>query len=144
MLYLDTSALLKLYIREAGSEAVQAKVQSQDMPLPVWEYQEAEFVNALRLKAFWQEITSEQAEAQIGHFEARKRKGYYFYPEIARSELMELFRKLSSSTPRTGCRTLDILHVACALQIRATAFLTFDARQSALAAESGLQVMQWD
>jgi predicted nucleic acid-binding protein len=29
MLYLDTSALLKLYIREQGSEAVQARVASQ-------------------------------------------------------------------------------------------------------------------
>lgn len=48
MLYLDTSALLKLYLRESGSEAVQARVAAQDLPLPVWEIQEAELVNALR------------------------------------------------------------------------------------------------
>jgi len=45
MLYLDTSALLKLYIREQGSEAVQARVASQDLPLPIWEIQEAELIN---------------------------------------------------------------------------------------------------
>ncbi len=42
MLYLDTSAFLKLYIREAGSEQVQSMVVSQFEPLPVWEILEME------------------------------------------------------------------------------------------------------
>jgi predicted nucleic acid-binding protein len=62
MLYLDTSALLKLYIRETGSEAVHSLVVSQDLPLAIWEIQEAEFINALRLKVFWKEITTENAD----------------------------------------------------------------------------------
>lgn len=141
MLYLDTSALLKLYIREAGSEAVQARVAAQDLPLPVWEMQEAELVNALRLKAFWKEITPEQAEGQIKLFEDRKRRGLYVFPEIQRGALMQTFRRLSEETPRLGCRTMDIFHVACAVEIGATAFISFDDRQRSLAAHAGLQVV---
>ena len=39
VIYLDTSALLKLYIHEDHSEAVQEWVVSQDDPLPVWDLQ---------------------------------------------------------------------------------------------------------
>ena len=140
MLYLDTSALLKLYIREPGSEAVQAHVTSQDLPLPIWEIQEAELVNALRLKAFWQEITPAQAETQIDLFQTRRKRGLYTFPQIDRNSLMKCFLHLSAETPRLGCRTMDILHVACALEIAATAFLSFDQRQNALAAHAGLKL----
>ena len=65
MIYLDTSAFLKLYILEGGSLEVQALVTAQDSPLPVWDLLEAEFANALRLKAIWREVTPAQADAQI-------------------------------------------------------------------------------
>jgi predicted nucleic acid-binding protein len=140
MLYLDTSALLKLYIREPGSEAVQAHVTSQDFPLPIWEIQEAELVNALRLKAFWKEITPDQAETQIDLFHNRRKRGLYTFPQIDRNSLMKCFLHLSAETPRLGCRTLGILHVACAMEIAASAFLSFDQRQNALAAHAGLKL----
>lgn len=140
MLYLDTSALLKLYIREPGSEAVQTRVAAQDRPLPIWEIQEAELINALRLKAFWKDITPAQADAQIDLFQSRRLRGLYTFPELRRSELMDTFRQLSAETPRLGCRTMDILHVACALQLGASDFLTFDDRQRALALHAGLRV----
>jgi predicted nucleic acid-binding protein len=140
MLYLDTSALLKLYIREHGSEVVQARVASQYLPLPIWEIQEAELINALRLKAFWQEITPAQVETQIGFFDDRRKRGLYLFPEIQRSSLMNTFRRLSMETPRLGCRTMDIFHVACAVEVAATEFLSFDQRQNALATHAGLNL----
>jgi predicted nucleic acid-binding protein len=140
MLYLDTSALLKLYIREPGSEAVHSRVVSQDLPLAIWEIQEAELINTLRLKAFWKEITPEQADEQIYLFQDRWKRGFYHFPEIHRSDLMETYRRLSAETPRLGCRTMDILHVACAVEIGASAFLTFDKRQGELARFAGLDV----
>lgn len=39
-----------------------------------------------------------------------------------------------------GCRTLDILHVAAAVVIGAKNFVTFDARQAALATKAGMKV----
>ena len=140
MLYLDTSALLKLYIREDGSEQVQAAVEAQDDPLPVWELQEMELINALRLKVFWKEITAAQAERQIDLLDQRKARGFYYFPKIRRAELHADFRTLSAETPQSGCRTMDILHVACALQLGAKRFLGFDKRQRDLARTAGLNV----
>ncbi len=139
MIYLDTSALVKLYVLEPGSEFVQSCVSGQDEPLPVWELQEAELANALHLKVFRNEWTEEDAEHQLGHFHARKRRGLYSFPEIDRVELIREFHRLSRETPRTGCRTMDIFHVACALQIPSCRFLTFDGRQDALSRLAGLE-----
>jgi predicted nucleic acid-binding protein len=42
--------------------------------------------------------------------------------------------------PRLGVRTLDSLHVACALQLKAERFWTFDERQAKLAKITGLKI----
>lgn len=140
MLYLDTSALLKLYVLEDGSNAVQEAIKSQSAPLPVWEIQEMELRNALQLKVFWSELSEEAASGQLALFERRKAKGLYYAPEIRRADLMAEFRRLAAFTPKLGCRTMDILHVACACQLQPKAFLSFDQRQKALAREAGLHV----
>ncbi len=41
---------------------------------------------------------------------------------------------------KLGTRSLDILHVASALVLGSTSFVTFDRRQAALARASGLKV----
>jgi predicted nucleic acid-binding protein len=43
--------------------------------------------------------------------------------------------------PKLGVRTLDSLHVACALEFKAERFWTFDDRQAALAKAEGLKTM---
>jgi predicted nucleic acid-binding protein len=142
VIYLDTSALVKLYVLEAGSEFVQSCLSEQDDPLPVWELQEAELANALHLKVFRNEWTDAEAELQIEHFHSRKQRGLYVFPEIDRVELIREFHRLSRETPRTGCRTMDIFHVACALQIPSCRFLTFDGRQGKLARLAGLEMIE--
>jgi predicted nucleic acid-binding protein len=144
MLYLDTSALLKLYLREDGSDWVQAEVEAQGDPLPVWELQEAELTNALRLKVFWRDITAAQAEAQLAHFRSRKERGQYFFPGLDRAALMERFRLLAGHSMKLGTRTLDVMHVACACEIRADRVVSFDGRQLSLAKRAGLRVADPD
>ena len=141
VIYLDTSALLKLYIHETHSEAVQEWVEGQDAPLPVWDLQQTELKNALRLKVFWGDISVTQADRLIQLFDQRLRRGQYFYPEIDKAGLRASFQELSRETMRLGCRTMDILHVACAMQIDPKAFVTFDARQRELARHANLPVL---
>jgi predicted nucleic acid-binding protein len=141
VIYLDTSALLKLYLIEAGSETVQTFVMAQDDPLPVWELQQVELLNGLRLKVFWGDIKGKQADQLIDMFDQRMRRGQYFFPDIARAELMATFRTLSRETSRIGCRTMDILHVACAIQLSPEHFVSFDERQRQLASYTGLHVL---
>ena len=140
MIYLDTSALLKLYLLEAGSAWVQAQVAAQEDPLPIWELQEAELTNALRLKVFWTEITAGEADEQLALFRSRKARGLYMYPNLDRAALMERFRLLSQHSMKLGTRTLDVLHVACACELQVEKFLSFDRRQLDLAAQSGLAI----
>ena len=140
MIYLDTSALIKLYIHESGSAEVQALLASQSEPLAVWELHEMELVNALRLKVFWKEIGETDADTQIAHFNRRQSSGLYFMPEIGRSDLLDRYLQLSTHTPALGCRTLDILHVAAAVLLNTRLFMTFDQRQARLAALAGLTV----
>jgi predicted nucleic acid-binding protein len=140
MLYLDTSALLKLYILEEGSEWVQQHVTSQEDPLPIWELQHMEFTNALRLKVFWKDITAKQAEHQLELFTSRKKRGLYVFPQLDRSALQDRFQSLATHTMKLGCRTLDVLHVACACELAAGHFLSFDQRQQTLARKAGLNV----
>lgn len=140
MIYLDTSAFLKLYVREADSDLVQELVTRQKDPLPVWEFQQVEMINALHLKVFWKEISTDDASRLLALFDQRMRRGQYYCPRIDRAELMLTFRSLAKLTPETGCRTMDILHVACAMQISPERFISFDQRQQTLARKAKLNV----
>lgn len=140
MIYLDTSALVKLYLLEPNSSVVQELVSSQDDPLPIWELQEMELTNALRLKVFWGEISEADSSNQLALFEQRKGKGHYYFPDLDRAALFTTFQRLSVHTTRLGCRTLDIMHVACAYQLAPDLFISFDDRQRQLAELAGLRV----
>lgn len=144
MLYLDTSAFLKLYVAEEGSVTVQKALNQSDEPLPLSELLEMEFTNALQLKVFWGDLDSQQASAQMNHFDRRKKRGLYYYPEVHRSELMAQFREFSKATPDLGCRTMDILHLAYARLFEADCFVTFDQRQRTLAQQVGFNLLETD
>ncbi|WP_052573744.1 type II toxin-antitoxin system VapC family toxin [Haloferula sp. BvORR071] len=140
MIYLDTSALIKLYLLEAGSQEVQTLLSSQNDPLPIWELHEMELTNALRLKVFWKELSEADADAQIDYFKRRKSSGLYYTPEISRSDLLDRYLRLTTHTAQLGCRTLDIQHVAAAVVLGANLFVSFDQRQRQLAGLAGLKV----
>jgi len=57
-------------------------------------------------------------------------------PDQALELCSELGRRWGS---KIGIRTLDSLHVACALELKADQFWTFDERQSKLAKAEGLK-----
>jgi hypothetical protein len=52
----------------------------------------------------------------------------------------EAHRLVTHFSSRAAYGTLDILHVAAAMILRADTFLTFDKRQAALATTAGLRV----
>ena len=57
-------------------------------------------------------------------------------PELAFDLCADLARRYG---PKLGVRTLDSLHVACALELKAERFWTFDERQAKLARAQGLK-----
>ncbi len=141
MIYLDTSAFIKLYIKETGSQRVNTVVTQQDYPLPVWDLHILEFTIALKLKCFRKEMTSGQVSYLIGFLNERRDRGIYFTPEIDRIRHLALSLEYTDLTIKIGCRSLDILRVAAAKLIQADTFFTFDDRQSRLARKAGLKLI---
>ena len=137
MIYLDTSAFIKLYLREKGSEEVNRLVVAQQDPLPVWSLVELEFLNALRFKVFLAELSGDQCKSIAALYLDRKRSRQYFAPHIDPIALHELSIMMTERTPIIGCRALDILHVAASRLCDAAMFITADKRQAALAEAEG-------
>jgi len=72
-------------------------------------------------------------------FEADRASGLWLevpIPENAFALCADLARQYG---PKLGVRTLDSLHVACALELNADRFWTFDERQAKLAKAKGLK-----
>ena len=59
------------------------------------------------------------------------------FPIRPSSSCAELARRYG---PKLGIRTLDSLHVACALELQAEKFWTLDERQAKLAKAEGLKI----
>lgn len=137
-IYLDTSALIKLYIIEGGSVLINKIISDNAAPLPIWNLHIIEFHNALKLKVFRNELNEKEAVHLSLLFKERKKAGIYHTPELARDEHTELCITYTDFSAAIGCRSLDIMHVAAASLFRADRFLTFDAKQAELAAKAGL------
>lgn len=140
MIYLDTSAFIKLYLNEEGSAEVHGLVVAQQEPLPVWNLTELEFCNALRFKVFLGEMAPEAVERLISLYRDRKRHGQYFAPFLDPAALQALSLEMTERTPVIGCRALDILHVSAARLCDAALFVTADRRQATLAEAEGRAV----
>lgn len=140
MIYLDTSLIVSLYTRDANSAAAPAILQPIQDTLLITPLVELEVVNAMGLRIFRREISSQQAEISLDDFAKDLRAGLYALralPESAFERARQLSRQL---TPKLGTRTADLLHVAAALELRATGFFSFDLQQRRMAEASGLKL----
>ncbi|MFP4563512.1 MAG: type II toxin-antitoxin system VapC family toxin [Spirochaetia bacterium] len=137
-IYLDTSALIKLYIIEDGSVLINTIVSDNAAPLPIWDLHIIEFHNALKLKVFRDELNEKEALHLSLLFKERKKAKIYYTPELDREDHTELCISYTAFTAEIGCRSLDIMHVAAASIFRADRFLTFDVKQAELADKAGL------
>jgi predicted nucleic acid-binding protein len=141
VLYVDTSVMVKLYIKEEYSLEVSHWIRRNNEAIPLTRFHELEFTNAIYLKQFRTEMTNEQVLLILSKFDEHQRKGVYYRPQINWTDTINFALDLSQShTKTTGSRSLDILHVASALAIKANRFLTLDKRQIALAGLAGLTI----
>lgn len=137
--YLDSSALIKLYVKEEKSAFVASYVKSLKMPLPFSFLHEIELKNALRLKVFRKEGTPTQVQASIRLMDRDLISNVLERAVLDWADVFGEAEELSHHhAASVGCRSLDLLHVASACLLEAKNFLTFDTRQMALALEAGL------
>lgn len=139
ILYLDTSALVKLYVREGGSTEVQGWVRSADaIATSIVAYAEARaaFSRVLRSGA----TSNSQHQRRVSQFNQD-------WSDMLRVELQStLARNAGELAEIHGLRGFDSIHLASALWLRDKAeqelsFAAFDQRLCEEAARAGLQLL---
>ena len=101
-------------------------------------FHKTEVAHAIFQHVFRRLTSPGDAQLAWGDFEQDCEQGVWTLanlPERTWATSIDLARRHG---PTLGCRTLDSLHVACALELKAERFWTFDERQARLAEAVGL------
>ena len=143
MPYIDTSIIVKLYVRENHSLEVIKWISENNEAIALTSLHELEFTNAIQFKLFRKEILPDQASLILSRFKAHQEGGVYHRPRLIWSDVWDRAVDLSQNlTANTGSRSLDILHVTSALLLKLDRFATLDNKQSELASKAGLKVIK--
>jgi predicted nucleic acid-binding protein len=140
--YVDPSALLKLYLKEPESRAMAAWRGKIGDPLTVTHHGRVELINGIGLAAYRGFVTAETHDAALAALDDDFTQGRYKQADLLWRATLKRAADLSREhTASLGCRSLDILHVASAIELAFKHFTTFDARQQQLARVVGLKLV---
>lgn len=132
--FLDSSALAKRYIMEPGSDKVRT-VLAQTSEVAICLICPPEILSALCRVRRRGSISAAQYDEAKGAL----------YADIEDMSVcaitVSIVYKAIDLIERFPLRTLDALHIACALGWQADLFISSDRRQLSAASESGLQVL---
>ena len=139
--YADTAFLVSVHTRDGNTAAAVGRMMHQTLPLPWTWLHELEFRNAVRLRTFRREMNSDELTRALIDQRTDVDAGVYLAAVPPLADVARETERLSGIfTKSLGTRSLDILHVSHALVLGIKEFLTFDARQAALAKAAGLKV----
>lgn len=137
----DTSFLYSLYAYDAHSAQALAWTRSSGQAISISELTEYELGNALRCSGFRHVLPAGQASAFLAQYEADRALGLILGTPCNLAAVISHAKRLSATyTLFSGHRGFDILHVAAAIEMGASAFLTFDGKQKQLAIAEGFSV----
>jgi predicted nucleic acid-binding protein len=140
--YVDPSALLKLYLKEPESRAMTTWRSKIGDPLLVTQHGRVELTNGIGLAAYRGIITHATHDAALAALDDDFAQGRYKQTDVLWRATLKRAGDLSREhTPSIGCRSLDVLHVASAIELELKHFATFDVRQQQLARAAGLKLM---
>jgi len=139
--YFDTSVVTKWYLPEPDS-AQALRLRARFAPPSVLTHlHKLESMTAWQLKVFRRELPRNIVEQALGHVDDDLATGIW---ELPAYDLVDVFSRAEALSRRhaaaVGARSLDILHVAAAQILAASAFVTADDRQARLARAAGLRV----
>jgi predicted nucleic acid-binding protein len=137
-IYVDSSFLVSLYLSDRHSHEARQRIMSAP---PLWftPLHNAEWAHVVGQHMFRGELSLSEAQRMNARMEEHLLAGRWIsmsMPENAFELCADLARRHG---PKLGMRTLDTLHVACALELKAERFWTFDDRQAKLAKAAGLK-----
>ena len=141
-IYVDPSALARLYLHDAGSREMAVWRAKVDGSLAVTHHGRTEIVNAICRAAFLGHLDPAGLAEALADFEADFAQGRLHQADILWRAALNGAAELSRRhTPTLGTRALDVMHVACAMELKLRRFLTFDVRQQTLAKAAGLRLV---
>lgn len=140
--YVDTALFVKALVLEADSEATIHLLDEIGEPFAYSHLHELEVPNAIRLKRFRGEITKRQETSAIRSFLSDVDAGRF---ERISYDLAAVFMRAEHLSAKYSCevgsRSLDLWHVAAALEAGCSTFVSYDARQRSVASRCGLKVL---
>ena len=143
--YPDTSFLCALYIAQSNSSAANAHYQRMKEPLHVSALLLGEFRQSVRFQIFRQSRDATQGYprktglAALAKLQANLDAGALVVLPAEWAEVINLAERVSAQhTADGGHRYVDVLHIATALHLGASEFLSFDVNQRKLAVAEGL------
>lgn len=138
-IYADSSFFVSLYVKDRHSW----QVQQLSVHRPrVWftPLHKAEWVHAIEQHVFRGQMSHSAAQRVHGELERDQRQGLWI-DAVLPDAIFDVATQLARlHVAQTGTRTLDTLHVAAALELKAERFWTFDERQAKLAKAAGLRL----
>jgi predicted nucleic acid-binding protein len=136
----DASFLFSLYVLDVNSAAASVKMRRAVLPLLLTDVGKIEILNAVALRLFRKELRPAQARKVYALFRQDIEQGVVHIVPLPAAAYQQAEQIARTHTPLLGTRTLDVLHVAGALVLKADAFYTFDQKQAGLAAAVGLTI----
>jgi predicted nucleic acid-binding protein len=139
VLYIDSSALLKLLWQEPESEAVRDHVASEDLVIVS---SLAELETDVQLTAAW--LAGRYGKARRERFRAKLAEFRATDPFRFRSlpgGVFETALRQLAGADRIHCRTLDRLHLAAMTELDVARLMTHDAVQAQAARVLGFEVV---
>lgn len=141
-IYVDPSALLKLYLHQPESAAMNAWRGKTKGALVVTHHGRVEVINGICLAAHRREIAGEALADTLASFDEDFADGWYRSADLLWRATLNRAAELSRAhSPKLGTRSLDVLHVASALELEMRSFVTYDKRQEDLARAVGLKTL---
>ena len=142
-LYYDSGVLVKLYVHEESSDAVARFLAARAEAVLVNTLHELEIRNALRLKRFRDEIDEGRLAASMAMLASDFTAGRLIRSHVDWPRVHAEAERLSAAmTTETGVRTIDLLHVAAALDQAASGLVSLDRRPRAAARAAGFDVVE--
>lgn len=139
--YPDSSFLVSLHRADANHAKANSYMAKAALALTFTPLHRIEVRNALRNATASGEMTAADCRLAFRQIEDDLRDGLLVHTAVGWTDVFRRADKLSEKHAATeGQRTIDLLHVALALESGAKTFLSFDARQRKLAKGAGLKV----
>lgn len=141
--YVDPSALRALYVTDPRSLVMGRWRMRLGGAVPITRFGHAELINAIALGQFRADYGEADCLGAMKDVQSDMEQGRLRWMDLPWRAALDGAAHLSRQyAPRLGIRTLDVLHVASALELKARHFVTYDVRQAKLAAACGLKVIQ--